>query len=39
MKFKEIERLLLDNGWIFKSCRGSHNQYVHPTEAGQGNDS
>ena len=35
MKFKEIERLLLDDGWIFKSCRGSHNQYIHPSKPGK----
>lgn len=35
MKFKEIERLLLDDGWVFKSCRGSHNQYVHPSKPGK----
>lgn len=32
MKFKELERLLIDDGWTFKSARGSHYQYIHPSK-------
>lgn len=32
MRFREIERILLDDGWIFKNARGSHYQYIHPTK-------
>lgn len=35
MRFREIEKLLLDDGWIFKNSKGSHNQYVHPTKKGK----
>lgn len=35
MKFREIEKILLDDGWVFKNARGSHNQYVHPTKPGK----
>lgn len=35
MRFREIERILLDDGWIFKNARGSHYQYIHPTKPGK----
>lgn len=35
MKFKEIERILLDNGWKLKDTKGSHFQYTHPTKPGK----
>lgn len=35
MRFREIERLILDDGWILKTSKGSHNQYVHPTKKGK----
>ena len=35
MRFREIERILLDDGWKFKNARGSHYQYVHPTKLGK----
>lgn len=35
MKFKEIEKILKTDGWHLKSCRGSHNHYVHPTKIGK----
>lgn len=35
MKFREIEKLLLDDGWYLKNARGSHNQYIHPTKKGK----
>jgi len=30
MKFRELEKLLLENGWTFKNAKGSHYQYTHP---------
>lgn len=33
--FKELERILLDDGWMLKSVRGSHYQYIHPTKPGK----
>jgi len=35
MKFREIEKILLKDGWIFKSAKGSHYQYVHPVKPGK----
>lgn len=35
MKFREIEKLLLSNGWVFKNAKGSHYQYVHPQKPGK----
>jgi len=35
MKFRELEKLLLTDGWIFKNAKGSHYQYVHPTKSGK----
>lgn len=35
MNFRELEKVILDDGWIYKSCRGSHYQYVHPTKFGK----
>jgi len=35
MKFKELEKMLLNDGWSLKSVRGSHFQYIHPTKKGK----
>lgn len=35
MTFKQLEKLLLKDGWKLKSVRGSHHQYVHPTKPGK----
>lgn len=35
MKFKELERIILNDGWTFKKSRGSHFQYIHPTKPGK----
>ena len=35
MRFKEIEKRLLRDGWTFKAQRGSHRQYVHPVKPGK----
>ncbi len=32
---KEMERLILADGWVFKSQVGSHRQYTHPTKPGK----
>ncbi|MBC7788574.1 MAG: type II toxin-antitoxin system HicA family toxin [Anaerolineae bacterium] len=44
MKFRDMIKLLLDDGWYLARTRGSHRQYRHPskpglvTMAGHGND-
>jgi predicted RNA binding protein YcfA (HicA-like mRNA interferase family) len=35
MKFREIERVLLSDGWIFVYAKGSHYQYTHPVKPGK----
>ena len=35
MRFREVEKILLNDGWVFKSARGSHNQYIHPVKKGK----
>lgn len=35
MKFKEVEKLLLEDGWKFKGAKGSHYQYIHPNKKGK----
>ena len=32
---RELEKEVLDDGWIFKSQEGSHRHYVHPTKPGK----
>ncbi len=35
MKFKEVEKLLLKDGWFQVKQKGSHHQYKHPTKPGK----
>ena len=35
MRFRDVEQMILENGWIHKATRGSHHQYVHPTKPGK----
>ena len=35
MNFKELERILLDDGWSRLSTRGSHIHYVHASKKGK----
>jgi predicted RNA binding protein YcfA (HicA-like mRNA interferase family) len=35
VKFQEIERILLKDGWRLKAVNGSHHQYVHSTKRGK----
>lgn len=35
MKVLEIEKLILDDGWVQIGQRGSHRQYKHPTKPGK----
>ena len=32
---REMEKEILDDGWVFKSQVGSHRQYVHPVKPGK----
>ena len=35
VRFREIEKLLLADGWTFKNAKGSHYQYTHSTKPGK----
>lgn len=35
MKFREIEKIILADGWRFKKAKGSHHHYIHPTKPGK----
>lgn len=35
VKPKDMEKLILADGWIFKAQTGSHRQYVHPAKPGK----
>lgn len=34
-KPKELERIILEDGWVFKIQTGSHRHYTHPTKPGK----
>ena len=35
MRFREIEKIILADGWQFKKAKGSHYSYIHPTKPGK----
>lgn len=35
MNPREMEKLILADGWMFKRQEGSHRQYIHPTKPGK----
>lgn len=35
MNFKEVEKILLKDGWVFLKSRGSHRFYTHPIKKGK----
>jgi predicted RNA binding protein YcfA (HicA-like mRNA interferase family) len=35
MKFREIEEIILNDGWVFKNAKGSRYQYTHPAKPGK----
>ncbi len=35
MKFREIEKLIKDNGWEYSYTTGSHYYYIHPAKPGK----
>ena len=35
VKPKEMEKIILGDGWVFKSHTGSHKQYIHPVKQGK----
>jgi predicted RNA binding protein YcfA (HicA-like mRNA interferase family) len=35
MNFREIEKIILKDGWRQDSIKGSHHQYEHPSKPGK----
>ncbi len=35
IKPREMEKLILADGWLFKEQNGSHKQYIHPIKPGR----
>ena len=35
MRFRELERIILDDGWFLNDVRGSHHHYKHPLKSGK----
>lgn len=35
LKPREMEQIILADGWIFKSQEGSHRHYTHPVKPGK----
>lgn len=35
MRFREVEKMILKDGWYQIGQKGSHHQYKHPTKAGK----
>ena len=33
MRFREVEKIILADGWIYKNAKGSHCQYTHQSRA------
>ena len=34
MKFRQIVKIIQENGWYYERTKGSHKQYKHPTKPG-----
>ncbi|MDD2212498.1 MAG: type II toxin-antitoxin system HicA family toxin [Clostridia bacterium] len=35
MKFREIEKIIKEDGWQYLYTKGSHRYYIHPTKPGK----
>lgn len=35
MTVREIQRIIVDDGWVMVAQKGSHRQYKHPTKSGR----
>jgi predicted RNA binding protein YcfA (HicA-like mRNA interferase family) len=35
MRFREVEKMILEDGWYETKQKGSHHQYKHPTKSGK----
>lgn len=35
MRPRDVEKLIMDDGWYHKSTKGGHKQFVHPAKPGK----
>ena len=35
MRFREVDKILKDDGWIHIKQKGSHHQYIHSEKSGK----
>jgi predicted RNA binding protein YcfA (HicA-like mRNA interferase family) len=35
INFRTLERMIRDDGWTLRTCRGSHRQFRHPIKRGR----
>lgn len=35
LRFREVEKIILDDGWYLVNQKGSHRQYRHPQKVGK----
>ena len=35
MKFREVEKIIVEDGWYQVKQKGSHHQYKHPSKPGK----
>ncbi len=35
MRPRDIEKIIMDDGWVYKTTKGSHKHFVHPTKPGK----
>lgn len=35
MRPREVEKIIREDGWIYKETKGSHKHFVHPTKPGK----
>lgn len=35
LKPREMEKIIFEDGWVFKNQVGSHRHYTHPTKPGK----
>ena len=35
MRFREMEKIILADGWFLDDIKGSHHQYKHPSKSGK----
>ena len=35
MKYRQVPRILKEDGWLLKETKGSHEQYIHSVKKGK----